>query len=440
MDLDSVRARLAGASSLAAEGRVRAVHGLSVSVTLPGARIGDVLEIRRRTGVLQAEVVGFDGGDVVAMPLGGLAGLAPDDPVHSTGMPLRVAAGEALLGRVLDGLGNPLDGPLPADAKLTRVLVDGSPPPALSRTPVSVTMPTGVRAIDGLLTLGAGQRVGLFAGSGVGKSMLLGSIARGASADVVVVALVGERGREVQEFLDDTLSEEDRKRSVVVVATSDAPALERLRAAQVATAIAEHFRDEGNSVMLLVDSVTRFARAQREVGLASGEPPARRGYPPSVFAALPRLLERSGQSQQGGRGSITAVYTVLVEGGDMDEPIADEVRGILDGHIVLSRQLAARGHYPAIDVSASLSRVMPKVTSDAQRAAARTLRAHLATYEDKRDFISLGAYEAGSDAKIDAAIALMPRVDAFLQQSPTETASFESTAAALEALASRRNR
>lgn len=441
MDVDHLRARLAGTPSLAAQGRVRAVHGLSVRVTLPGARIGDVLEIERRTGTLQAEVVGFDGGDVVAMPLGELVGLAPDDPVQSTGMPLRVAVGEALLGRVLDGMGKPLDGPLPSDVKLTLVPVNRAPPPALSRKPVNAAIPTGVRAIDGLLTLGAGQRVGLFAGSGVGKSTLLGSIARGVHADVVVVALVGERGREVQEFLEEALGEAGRERSVVVVATSDAPSLERLRAAQVATAVAEHFRDEGASVMLLVDSVTRFARAQREVGLATGEPPARRGYPPSVFAALPRLLERTGQgSKEGGPGSITAIYTVLVEGGDMDEPIADEVRGILDGHIVLNRQIAARGHYPAIDIPVSLSRVMPKVTSEDQRAAAQQLRAHIAAYDEKRDLISLGAYEAGSDAKLDAAIAAMPHVDAFLQQSPVEATPYETMSAQLADLASRRYR
>ncbi len=443
MDLDSVRARLAGTPSLTAQGRLRAVHGLSVRVTLPGARIGDVLEIQSRAGPLQAEVVGFDGGDVVAMPLGELVGLAPDDPVESTGMPLRVAVGDALLGRVLDGLGRPLDGPLPPDAKLTRVPVDRTPPPALSRAPVNTPMPTGVRAIDGLLTLGAGQRVGLFAGSGVGKSTLLGSIARGAQVDVVVVALVGERGREVQEFLEDALGEEGRKRSVVVVATSDAPALERLRAAQVATAVAEHFRDEGASVMLLVDSVTRFARAQREVGLATGEPPARRGYPPSVFAALPRLLERAGQGakqSEGPSGSITAIYTVLVEGDDMDEPIADEVCGILDGHIVLNREMAARGHYPAIDIPGSLSRVMPRVASEPQRDAARQLRAHVSTYEQKRDLIALGAYEKGSDANLDAAIAAIPDADKFLQQPSLEIAPFEATIAQLEKLAARRYR
>jgi type III secretion protein N (ATPase) len=272
---------------------------------------------------------------------------------------------------------------------------------------------TGVRAIDGLLTMGEGQRVGLFAGSGVGKSTLLGAIARGSAADVVVVALVGERGREVGEFLERSLRDEGRRKSIVVVATSDAPPLERLRAAQVATAYAEHFRDRGARVLLLVDSVTRFARAQREVGLAAGEPPARRGYPPSVFAVLPRLLERSGQSA---RGSITALYTVLVEGGDMDEPIADEVRGILDGHVVLDRGIAARGRYPAIDVTASLSRVMDAIVSADHREAARRLRAHLAVFEAKRDLVTLGAYAKGSDRELDEAIARMPRIDAFLRQ------------------------
>src|ERR1019366_5542831 len=277
---------------------------------------------------LACEVVGFDQGEAIAMPLGALAGVGPDDDVEATGGPLQVRAGASLLGRVLDGLGRPFDGGPAIDGEL--VAVDRDPPAALDRRPVATPLATGVRVLDGLLTLGEGQRVGLFAGSGVGKSTLLGAVARGADADVVV-ALVGERGREVGEFLERSLGPEGRKKSVVAVATSDVAALERLRAAQVATAYAEHFRDEGARVLLLVDSITCFARAQREVGLAAGEPPVRRGYPPSVFAALPRLLERSGQSA---RGSITAIYTVLVEGGDMDEPIADEVRGILDGHVV----------------------------------------------------------------------------------------------------------
>ena len=328
MDIDELRSRLSQTPTLHPEGRVISVTGLGIRVAMPGARIGDVIKIERRSGTpVEAEIVGFDSGQAVAVPLGTLAGIGPDEPVRTTGAPLEVRAGLGLLGRVVDGLGQPLDGkPLPSG--LRNVRVDQTPPPALSRCPISAPLATGVRAIDGFLTLGVGQRLGLFAGSGVGKSTLLGTLARGARADAVVVALVGERGREVSEFLDHSLGVEGRRRSIVVVTTSDASALERLRAAQVATALAEAMRDNGANVLLLVDSVTRFARAQREVGLAAGEPPARRGYPPSVFAALPRLLERAGTAAV---GSITAVYTVLVEGGDMDEPIADEVRGILDG-------------------------------------------------------------------------------------------------------------
>jgi FliI/YscN family ATPase len=390
-----------------------------------------VVLLRRRGEPLLAEVVGFDEGEAVAVALGELHGVGPDDRAESFGEPLSVLAGDALLGRVLDGLGRPIDGK-PAPRDLLRVPVDRAPPSALDRRGVTQTMTTGVRAIDALLTLGVGQRVGLFAGSGVGKSSLLGAIARGTSADVVVVALVGERGREVGEFLEQSLGESARERSVVVVATSDAPALERLRAAQVATAIAEYFRDQGKDAMLLLDSVTRVARAQREVGLAAGEPPVRRGYPPSVFAALPRLLERSGQSSG---GSITAIYTVLVEGGDMDEPIADEVRGILDGHIVLDRAIAARGHYPAIDVGASLSRVMAQVAPPEHVAAAREVRALIAAYEEKRDLIALGAYAKGSDAKLDRAIQLWPAALRFLQQSLAEASTLDDTLRALRTLA-----
>ena len=321
----------------------------------------------------------------------------------------------------MDGLGRPIDGGPPVSEAMKRA-VDAPAPPALGRRPINQALSTGVRVIDGLLTLGEGQRVGLFAGSGVGKSTLLGAIARGTSADAVVVALVGERGREVGEFLTDTLGEQGRRKSVVVVSTSDAPALERLRAAQSATAIAEFFRDEGMRVMLLVDSVTRFARAQREVGLAAGEPPARRGYPPSVFAMLPRLLERSGQAAT---GSITAIYTVLVEGGDMDEPIADEVRGILDGHIVLDRALGSRGHYPAVDVLQSLSRVMGRVVSREHAMAAAKMRSLLAAYESKRDLILLGAYTRGADPQVDEAIRKLGRIEDFLRQNADEVEAFD---------------
>ncbi|MEP7049338.1 MAG: FliI/YscN family ATPase [Pseudomonadota bacterium] len=431
MDIDSLRARLAGTATLRPVGKVVGVTGLMLRVTLPGARVGDVLIVHRRGEPLSAEVVGFVAGEALVVPLGDLSGVGPDDLVESTGSGLEVAAGEALLGRVLDGLGRPIDG-LPAPTGLKWVPVDRAPPPALGRRPVADAVASGVRVIDGLMTLGVGQRVGLFAGSGVGKSTLLGAIARGTSADVVVVALVGERGREVSEFLDRALGTAGRARSVVVVATSDAPPVERLRAAQVATAIAEYFRDTGKNVMLLVDSVTRVARAQREIGLAAGEPPARRGYPPSVFALLPRLLERSGQGES---GAITAIYTVLVEGGDMDEPIADEVRGILDGHIVLERQIAARGHYPAVDAVTSLSRVMDHVVSPAHVQAARKVRSALALYEQKRDLIALGAYEKGTDERLDRTLAVLPELEQFLCQDAQLIEPIERTRAELLRLA-----
>ncbi|MCA9639104.1 MAG: FliI/YscN family ATPase [Polyangiaceae bacterium] len=432
MDIDALKASLASTSTLRPHGKVKAVTGLSLRASLPGGRVGDVVLVRRRGQPLEAEIVGFVEGEVVAMPLGSLDGVGPDDPVESLGTPLQVSVGPGMLGRVLDGLGRPLGEPL--GGPLERVPVDRAPPAALERRAVDAGLATGVRAIDGLMTLGVGQRVGLFAGSGVGKSTLLGAIARGTSADVVVVALVGERGREVNEFLEQALGEAGLARSVVVIATSDAPALERLKAAQVATAIAEYFRDQGQSVMLLVDSVTRFARAQREVGLAAGEPPARRGYPPSVFAMLPRLLERSGQ---GVNGSITAIYTVLVEGGDMDEPIADEVRGILDGHIVMDRKIAARGHYPAIDVPGSLSRVMPQVVEAEHLSAAARVRSLLGAFEEKRDLIALGAYSKGSDALVDRAIAAQTELTQFLQQAPKDVFAFDECVRRLAQIAQR---
>jgi len=426
VDIDALKTRLAQVSTVVAAGRVMAVTGLSLRFAMPGARIGDVVHVRRRGEPLACEVVGFDAGVAIAMPLGPLTGVGPNDDVESTGGCWMVSAGRHLLGRVVDGLGRPFDGGPAIEGEL--VPVDRDPPRALERPAIAHPLATGVRVIDGLMTLGEGQRVGLFAGSGVGKSTLLGAIARGTEADVVVVALVGERGREVGEFLEGSLGAESRKKSVVVVATSDVAALERIRAAQVATAYAEHFRDQGARVLLLVDSITRFARAQREVGLAAGEPPVRRGYPPSVFAALPRLVERSGQSAQ---GSITAIYTVLVEGGDMDEPIADEVRGILDGHVVLDRTIASRGHYPAVDVTVSLSRVMEAIVAPAHRDAARRLRTLVAAFEAKRDLVALGAYAKGSDRQLDEAIAHLPRIEAFLRQDPGDRSSLHATVAAL---------
>lgn len=426
---EELRSRLSSVPTLNVSGRVEAVTGLSLEAILPGARIGDLVSIHRRGGALLGEIVGFKRDLSIVMPLGDLVGVGPDDVVEATGRRLTVRVSRSALGRVVDGLGRPIDDGPPLEGN--EVPVDRAPPPPLGRRAIDKPLATGVRPLDALLTLGEGQRVGLFAGSGVGKSTLLGAMARGTEADVVIVALVGERGREVNEFLEHALGEAGRKRSIVVVATSDAPALERLRAAQTATAMAESFRDEGLRVLLLVDSVTRFARAQREVGLAAGEPPARRGYPPSVFALLPRLLERTGQ---GTTGSITAVYTVLVEGGDMEEPIADEVRGVLDGHIVLDRAIAARGRYPAIDVPVSLSRVMDQVIGKEHREAARAVRAMLGAYEAKRDLLALGAYAKGADPLVDRAIVKMPLLEALLAQQPDQKSTFaEATSALLKA-------
>lgn len=405
-------------------GRVTEVTGLVVRAAIPGIRVGELVHIDSDGARVQAEVVGFRGDEVVLMPLGEVAGIGPDSVVSPTGRPLTIRVGEGLLGRVLGGLGVPIDGRGPLEGAHEEWAVDRAAPDPLARRRVDRPLALGVRAIDALLTVGEGQRLGLFAGAGVGKSTLLGQIARNTDADVNVICLVGERGREVGEFLDDALGPEGRARSVVVCATSDAPSLVRLKSTFVATAIAEWFRDRGRRVLFMMDSVTRFARAQREVGLAAGEPPARQGFPPSVFAALPRLLERTGN---GPAGSITALYTVLVAGGDMEEPIADEVRGILDGHIVLSRELAERAHWPAIDVLPSLSRVMTAVTDEEHRRAASRMRALLATYERHRDLISLGAYQRGSDRRVDEALAKIDILEAFLRQGTGEAAAFAET-------------
>jgi type III secretion protein N (ATPase) len=428
-------------------GRVAEVTGLVVRATIPGVRVGELvtLDVDALPGVLadqgsprlQAEVVGFRGDEVVLMPLGLVAGIGPDSVVSPTGRSLTLRAGEGLLGRVLNGFGEPMDGAGSIAGPTEEWPVDRPAPDPLLRQRIRRPLALGVRAIDALLTVGEGQRVGLFAGSGVGKSLLLGQIARNTDADVNVICLVGERGREVGEFLEDALGTAGRARSVVVCATSDAPSLVRLKSAFVATAIAEWFRNRGKRVLLMMDSLTRFARAQREVGLAAGEPPARHGFPPSVFALLPRLLERTGNGQggKGGKiGSITALYTVLVAGGDMDEPIADEARGILDGHIVLSRALGERNHWPAIDVLASLSRVMAFVADGEHCQSAARVRELLAAYEQKRDLISLGAYRAGSDARIDKAIAKNDVIEAFLRQGLHEAAHFDETRKRLLAL------
>ena len=411
-------------------GRVTGLTGLVLRATLPNVRVGEMAEIARSgADPLAAEVVGFRGEEVVLMPLGDPAGVGPDSLVETTGEAPVVPCGPALLGRVLDGLGNLIDGGPAIDTPLESWPVQRDAPAPLQRPRIERPLGVGIRAIDGLLTLGEGQRVGLFAGSGVGKSMLLGQIARQSEAEVCVVCLVGERGREVREFITDNLGA-GLARSVVVCATSDAPPLVRLKSAHVATAVAEYFRDQGKRVLLLMDSVTRFARALREVGLAAGEPPTRRGFPPSVFAQLPRLLERAGTAPQ---GSITAIYTVLVEGGDMEEPVADEVRGILDGHIVLSRELAERNHWPAIDVLRSLSRLMRQVSDEPQQQAAGRLRELLATYEKQRDLITLGAYKRGSDAQTDYAIDKIQAIEGFLRQPSDQSVEPADTRQALAA-------
>ena len=405
-------------SSVEVRGRVTELVGLLIRAAVPGARVGEVCLIRSPHSAreLRAEVVGFRGSEVILMPLGDIHDVAMGAEVVSTGRPLAVRVGDSLLGRVLDGLGEPADGRAPVEEAQERA-VSARPPDPLRRRRVLKPLSTGVRAIDGLLTVGEGQRVGIYAAAGVGKSTLLGMLARNTEAEVNVIALVGERGREVRDFIEHDLGEEGLRRSVVVVATSNEPSLVRMKAAYVATTVAEHFRDQGRRVLLLMDSVTRFARALREVGLAAGEPPARAGFPPSVFSELPRLLERSGNSE---RGSITAFYTVLVEGDDLTEPIADETRSILDGHVVLTRALANAGHYPAIDVGQSVSRVMPAVASPPHVEAARRFREVQAAYEAQKDLILIGAYKKGSDPRTDLAISKADAMNAFLRQGAAE--------------------
>jgi flagellum-specific ATP synthase len=406
--------------------------GLVVESEGPAAHLGELCRVHSRgdaQGVL-AEVVGFRQQRLLLMPLGELGQIGHGSRVTNTQRSLTVPVGRELLGRVLNPLGEPIDG-LPPPSVQQHYPVHRRPPPALDRTRIREPLTFGVRAIDGLLTVGRGQRIGIFAGSGVGKSTLLGSIARGSDADVNVVALIGERGREVREFIERDLGEEGLARSVVIVATSDQPAVMRLKGALAATAIAEYFRDQGAHVLLMMDSVTRFAWAQREIGLAIGEPPTTRGYTPSVLAALPQLLERSGTSQQ---GSITGLYTVLVDGDDMNEPVADAARSILDGHIVLRRELAARDHYPAIDVLESVSRVMGDIVDETHRRAAQAVRELMATYRSSEDLIQLGAYVSGSNPSVDRAIQRHPAIRAFLVQAPDERVAWDQMLPMLETL------
>jgi len=431
-------AMLAGAARAIREADLARRHGfvsnligLIIEATGVQAEVGEVCLVGtdRNRAPVAAEVVGFREGRTLLMPLGELHGIGPGTRVRGTGAPFRVTVGDGLLGRIVDGLGAPDDGgAMPAGVPRSTM---AAPPAALSRPRITERVSLGVRVLDGLVPCGRGQRLGIFAGSGVGKSSLLGMIARSTSAEINVIALVGERGREVREFIERDLGDA-LERSVVVVATSDQPALVRIKAAFTATTIAEHFRDQGHDVMLMMDSVTRFAMAQREVGLAIGEPPATRGYTPSVFALLPRLLERAGTSSA---GSITALYTVLVDGDDMNEPIADAARSILDGHVVLTRSLAHAGHYPAVDVLQSVSRLIGEIVSADVVEAGQLLRAALAVLSEKEDLVSIGAYQHGSDPALDAALAHRAGIEAFLRQPVDERSGPQATDRALVELA-----
>ena len=427
IDISRYLAAVEEAETISVRGRVTEVTGLVIKAMIPGVRIGEMCFVDNGGGErIVCEVVGFRDETVMLMPLGEAQGVGPDSEVIASGKPFSIKCGWGLLGRVLDGLGRPIDtGPtLEGLPDLEDWAVERECPDPMKRMRISETIAMGVRAIDGLLTVGLGQRIGLFAGSGVGKSTLMGQIARNTEAEVVVCCLIGERGREVRDFIEEALGEEGLKKAVVVVATSNSPSLVRLKSAFVATAIAEWFRDQGKKVVFMMDSSTRFARAQREIGLAIGEPPARQGYPPSVFYQIPRLMERTGNNEH---GSITALYTILVQGGDMEEPIADEVRGILDGHIILNRELGARNHWPAIDVLPSLSRVMNGIVQDQHNAAAAKLREVLANYDKQRDLILLGAYQYGTDPKTDYAIDKIDEVEAFLKQGVFECDDYETT-------------
>lgn len=414
-------------------GRVSQVVGLIIESTGPASRIGDVCLIEAEEGraAIPCEVVGFRGERVLMMPLGDMTGVRAGCRVRGTGECLRVQVGPELLGRTLDGLGRPMDGLGHVKARHTYPSI-AAPPGAMERAMIDTAFCTGVKAIDSMLTMGVGQRVGIFAGSGVGKSTLLGMMARYGRADVNVIALVGERGREVREFIANDLGPEGLARSVVVCATSDEPALVRIKAALTATAIAEYFRDLGQNVMLMMDSVTRFAMAQREVGLAVGEPPSTKGYTPSVFALLPRLMERAGC---GPKGAITGIYTVLVDGDDTNEPIADAVRSILDGHIVLERKLTSRGHYPPISALNSLSRIMPMVCTPEHIAAAARVRELIGAYYEVEDLVSVGAYKPGSQPVSDKAIELWPKINELLRQDKAEGADLDGTLAKLMEIA-----
>src|SRR6056297_3047144 len=405
-------------------GHITRVVGLIIESKGPEVSIGELCYIKNNERSVKAEVVGFDDNRVLLMPIGKMEGINPGARVIATGEKLKIKVGENMLGQILNGIGKPILDKDKQLSGLTERPVDRKPPNPLLRKRIKDPLSLGIKSIDGLLTCGKGQRVGIFAGSGVGKSTLLGMAARNTEADINVIGLVGERGREVREFIERDLGEKGLENSIVVVATSDKPALVRFKAAQITTAIAEYFRDKGQDVLLMMDSITRVAMALREVGLATGEPPATRGYPPSVFAKLPRLLERTGTND---KGTITALYTVLVEGDDFNEPVSDTVRGILDGHIDLSRELASRNHYPAIDVLSSVSRVMDDIVSEDHIEAAGELKKMLANYRESEDLINIGAYEEGSNPAVDRAIEHIDDINDFLQQGITEKSNFSQT-------------
>lgn len=427
-------AQLANMMPTALTGSIVRTEGLTASVAGFPAPVGALVQIERQTGgPIDAEVIGFRDKETLIYPLSEMTGVRHGNRVRLVRTSRLLRVGNELLGRVIDARGQVMDG-RPAPLLTERAALDRRPPAACDRPRIDSPLSTGVRVIDGLLTCGLGQRIGIFAGSGVGKSVTLGMMARYTSADVNVIGLIGERGREVNEFIERDLGPEGLARSVVVVATSDEPALVRVQAAQAATAVAEYFRDQGKNVLLIMDSLTRFAMAQREIGLAAGEPPATRGYPPSVFAMLPRLVERAGRSPE---GSITAFYSVLVEGDDTNEPVSDTVRGLLDGHVILSRKLAAQGHYPAIEVLGSISRLFSDITAPEVRAAAQVVRELLATYRDNEDLISIGAYRQGANPMVDAAIAMRDEIQKFLRQAVEDRSSVERARTELVQLAQR---
>jgi len=432
IDLRSLTKDLEKRAPVRGYGRVTRVIGLTIESEGPNAHLGELCNIRGGRGAepLLAEVVGFRENRVLLMPLGSLSGLAPGAEVIGTGQAMSVPLGKELLGRVIDGLGKPIDGKGSFRGEVIYP-VHNQPPDPMTRLRIKEPLSLGIRSIDSLITCGRGQRVGIFSGSGVGKSSLLAMCARYTSADIIVIGLIGERGREVRDFIERDLGPEGLSRAVVVVSTSDQPALIRVKGALVTTAIAEYFRDQGKNVLLIMDSLTRVAMALREVGLAIGEPPATRGYPPSVFAFMPGLLERSGANEV---GTITGLYSVLVEGDDLQEPVTDTVRGILDGHIVLSRKLAGEGHYPPVDVLQSVSRLMPEITSQEDFQAAGKLRRLLSAYDNARDLISIGAYKRGSDSNVDKALERMDGIKSFLQQELDEKATYEDAFSGLRKL------